>query len=72
MSLMTYGCLGHGNASRGQLLSSSMGKWIWRKDNDKVRVLTCSVSLMRLSLSFKILFHFIKIQEIQPIVNNYF
>ena len=35
---MIYVGLGDGNASRGQLLSSCTGKWIWRKDNDKVRV----------------------------------
>ena len=48
---MIYAGLGDGNASRGQLLSSCMGEWIWRKDNDKVRVLTCSLSLMCLPLS---------------------
>ena len=42
MSLMIYAGLGDENTSRGQLLSSCMGEWIWRKDNDKVRVLTCS------------------------------
>ena len=41
---MIYAGLGDGNASRGQLLSSSMGEWIWRKDNDKVRVLMFSFS----------------------------
>ena len=51
MSLMIYAGLGDGNASPGQLLSSCMGEWIWRKDNDKVRVLKCSLSLMCLSLS---------------------
>ena len=51
LSLMIYACLGDGNASRGQLLSSCMGEWIWRKDNDKARVLTCSLSLMCFSLS---------------------
>ena len=51
MSLMIYAGFGDGNASRGQHLSSCMGEWIWRKDNDKVRVLRCSLSLMCLSLS---------------------
>ena len=51
MSFMIYAGLHDGNASRGQLLSSCMGEWIWRKGNDKTRVLTCSLSLMCLSLS---------------------
>jgi hypothetical protein len=33
--------LGDGNATCGQLLSILMGRWTWRKDIDKVRVLTC-------------------------------
>ena len=48
---MIYAGLGDGNASHGQLLPSCMGEWIWKKDNDKVRVLTCSLSLMCFSLS---------------------
>ena len=49
MSFMIYAGLGDGNASCGQLLSSCMGEWIWKKDTDKVRVFMCSLSLNLIS-----------------------